>query len=578
MKFSNLKNSLTFNRFSPFIFGILSFTNLCAQQEMGPTYSEVLSFYTALSKTHSNTALVEVGSTDSGKPLHVFLLQKEPINSKKSLSELKGNKLVLLINNGIHPGESCGIDASMKWVNALLSSPEKISSEILIAIIPVYNIGGLLQQRPKTRANQLGPALQGFRGNAQNLDLNRDFIKSDAQNTLSFQSLFLQLKPELFIDTHTSNGADYQYTMTLISTQKNKLAPPLAALLDQKFQPGLYLEMASRNFEMTPYVNVYGDVPNKGYSAFLETPRYASGYTSLFHCLGFISEAHMLKPYSERVRATLAFLESILLKAQEHRMEIQKAVAESLAWEKAKSHFSIQWELDSSVVEKRSFKGYKYDYVQSALGEYKRLKYFRNKPETFEIDYYPEYKAVDSVSLPSFYVLPAAFNEVVERLVSNGILMKRLNNDSIIKVSSTYFSNERFANSLYEGRLYISDFESKKTTQERLFYEGDWLIPIEGNPRYFLASTLEPSAVDSYLRWGFFSIIFQQKEYFSNYVFEDTASEIIALQPSLKNAFLKWKKENPDLIKNPNEVLDFLYKNSSYYEIEHKRYPIARIE
>ncbi len=549
-----------------------------AKLEEGPVYEDLISFYSQIAKSHSNTLLFEEGPTDSGKSLHLFLLQKESFNKNQSLEELRQNKLVLFVNNGIHPGESCGMDACRLWVQRLLDNPEEIPEGIVIAIIPVYNIGGLIQQRTHTRANQLGPRIQGFRGNAQNLDLNRDFIKADSKNSLSFQSIFRQLKPELFIDTHTSNGADYQYTMTLISTQHNKLAPPLAQFLQNKLEPALYEEMKARNFEMVPYVNVHGDVPNEGYAAFLETPRYASGYTSLFHCLGFITEAHMLKPYHQRVLATLTFLESFLEKAAENRSEIAIAVKESYEWEKNQAYLPIQWKLDSTKTQILQFNGYEYSYLNSELGEYKRLKYHRNKPTSFPVPFYPNYTTIDSTSLPTYYILPAAYNEVVVRLKANGIAMSPLKNDTLLNVVSTYFHKEKFANQLYEGRLYIRDIESEERIQERFFYKGDWLIPTEGNARYFLASTLEPQAVDSYLRWGFFSIIFQQKEYFSSYVFEDTAIELLKNNADLKLEFEKWKKENPNDVNSPERVLDFIYKHSQYYELEHKRYPIAKIK
>ena len=103
----------------------------------------------------------------------------------------------------------------------------------MIVIIPVYNVGGALNRGSYSRANQNGPEAYGFRGNARNLDLNRDFIKCDSRNARSFNRLFNQWKPDVFVDTHTSNGADYQYVMTLISTQKDRLGGALGEFLTQ---------------------------------------------------------------------------------------------------------------------------------------------------------------------------------------------------------------------------------------------------------------------------------------------------------------------------------------------------------
>ena len=91
--------------------------------------------------------------------------------------------------------------------------------------IPQYNVGGASRRNCCTRANQDGPEGYGFRGNAANLDLNRDFIKMDSRNAEAFVALFRAMDPDVFVDTHTSNGADYPYTMTLITTQEDKAGP-----------------------------------------------------------------------------------------------------------------------------------------------------------------------------------------------------------------------------------------------------------------------------------------------------------------------------------------------------------------
>jgi hypothetical protein len=88
-----------------------------------------------------------------------------------------------------------------------------------------YNIGGALNRNSTSRANQDGPEVYGFRGNARNYDLNRDFIKSDTRNTKSFVEIIINA--DVFIDNHVSNGSDYQYKLTYIMTQHNKLGTVL---------------------------------------------------------------------------------------------------------------------------------------------------------------------------------------------------------------------------------------------------------------------------------------------------------------------------------------------------------------
>ena len=185
------------------------------------TYPEVIEFYTQLAAHYKSIAMYTMGKTDSGKPLH--LLTFNPNRSFESEFSGDKKKNILLINNGIHPGESDGIDASMLLLRDLANNKIETPKNTIIAVIPVYNIGGALNRNSTTRTNQNGPKEYGFRGNARNYDLNRDFIKADTRNAQAFVELFRTIKPDLFIDTHVSNGADYQYTLTHLFTQHNKL-------------------------------------------------------------------------------------------------------------------------------------------------------------------------------------------------------------------------------------------------------------------------------------------------------------------------------------------------------------------
>lgn len=540
------------------------------------TYDELIETYQEIDANHINATLLEMGPTDAGRNLHLLLVSGTEISPDQSLAEIAKGKTVLFINNGIHPGESCGIDASILFVYEILK--KKLPKDVLVAIVPVYNVGGMLNRNSYSRANQNGPAEHGFRGNARNLDLNRDFIKADALNTFSFYAIFQALQPHIFVDTHTSNGADYQYTMTLISTQKDKLNPVLAKMLTEEIEPSLYKNMEKEGYPMTPYVNVFGYTPDKGFAAFLESPRYASGYTTLFNTIGFITEAHMLKPYNERVEATRSFLHVIHSYVSKNSEELRAAREAAFEYDKNEKQFAINWELDSAQVKTRDFAGYDYKYEDSKLHSGQRLKYNSESPKTYKIPYYDSFKVADSAAVPEYYVLPAAWREVAQRLQYNGVELTPLSADSLISVSSYYLSKPEFAKMPYEGHFVLTHVDVEKREQQRQFFKGDFLIKTNQRNRRFIVNTLEPSAVDSYLRWNFFDEIYQQKEHFSAYVFEDTAAEILAKDPDLKRDFEQWKKDHPELAKNAYASLTFIYRHSPYYEKEHLRYPVARIE
>jgi hypothetical protein len=273
------------------------------------TYAQVITYYNKLAKTSPQMKLINYGTTDIGKPLTLVVLSRDKVFDPATIK--KQNKRVLLINNGIHPGEPEGIDASMMFARDLVKK-NALPKNVVICIVALYNIDGSLN-RGQSRINQNGPSAYGFRGNSRNLDLNRDFIKVDSRNTIALETIINTWKPEIFLDNHTSDGADYQYVMTLIETQKDKQNRILADYTSKTLSPELYKRMKASGFEMTPYVESEDTSPDNGIVSFLETPRFATGYTSQHNIISYITETHMLKEFDKRVWATYDFMQAWLI-------------------------------------------------------------------------------------------------------------------------------------------------------------------------------------------------------------------------------------------------------------------------
>lgn len=536
-------------------------------------HEALIAAYKKLDKQHENAKLYEYGKTDSGRALHLFVIDPKGEFNKN------GDEIVLLINNAIHPGEPCGVDASLELSQRLLTS-KKLKKEMkntILCIIPMYNVGGGLNRSCCSRANQNGPESYGFRGNSRHLDLNRDFIKMDSENSRSFTKVYRDWDPDIFIDTHTSNGADYQYTMTLITSQKDKLGKELGDFLNTDMEPALYKAMES-SYPMIPYVHTPERTPKGGIMDYLETPRYSTGYAALFHSIPFVTEAHMFKAYEDRVSSTYQFLWESLKYASKNQEKINRVRKEAKKNSLTQEWFPINWTLDKSRSKNISFNGYEENFVTSELTGHKRLFYDRNKPITYDIPYYKYYNSTDSVKAPEAYIIPQAWKEVVSSLKANKIEMQRLKNDSSITVQSYYIEKLKTSEKPYEGHFYHKKVELRKTTQEIHYLKGDYIIPTQQSAKRFIVEVLEPKAVDSYFRWNFFDEILQQKEWFSDYIFEEKAIEILKNNPNIKKAFEDEKENNSEFTKSHWNQLYFIYKHSEYYEDEHMRYPVGRIE
>jgi hypothetical protein len=538
------------------------------------TYDQAIAHYTSLAKTYPQAKLLTYGSTDFGKPLHLLVLSRDKIFDPVAIK--KADKRVLLINNGIHPGEPEGIDASMMLARDLLKG-NLLPKDVVICIIPVYNIDGSFNRTSTSRANQNGPVAYGFRGNSKNYDLNRDFIKSDSKNSLAFQQIFNSWQPEIFVDTHTSNGADYQYTMTLIPTHKDKMNPVLSQYLHTKMLPSLYSQMAAVGYEMTPYVNSVEETPDAGITGFLESPRYSTGYATLHNSIGFMPETHMLKEYDKRVDATYKLLQIYIGIVERDAKIIGENKKKADAEVAKQQDFAVDWKLNNTVFGTFDFKGYTAKYKASAVSGLDRLYYDRNEPYTKPIKYWNTFDASTTVSKPMAYIIPQAWSKVVDLLKLNNVKVLTLANDQKIEAELYYITDYKTGGKPYEGHYLHSGVKLNPKTESLQYYKGDFVVYVNQPTNRYIVETLEPQAMDSFFNWNFFDSILTMKEHFSAYVFEDTAAELLKKEPSLRKKLEEERTKNPELAKNAEAQLDFVYKNSAYFEKTYTRYPVARM-
>lgn len=537
------------------------------------TYEEVVDFYNQLDVKYKECKWLTYGFTDVGKPINALVLSKHQYFDRQSARN--HGKSILLINNGIHPGEPEGIDASMMLARDMLSDG-RLPEDLVIVIIAVYNIDGMLN-RGVSRVNQNGPEAYGFRGNRQNYDLNRDFIKSDTKNSRVLQSIFNVWKPDVFLDNHASNGADYQYVMTLIDTQRDKLNPVLAEYMQSTFTRPLYEMMEKDGYPLVPYVDFNGETPESGIKAFLETPRYSTGYAALHNTIAYMPETHMWKPYKERVTSTYRLMEHLISITNREAKKVQDIKRKANEAVKRQEIFALNWQVDTTRYTMIDFHGYEADHKFSAVTGNERLYYDRSKPFTREIKLFDRYVVTDSVTKPIAYIIPQAYAKVIELLELNSVEMSELTQDTLIEAEVYYVESYQTSKGPYEGHYLHYDVELNSKTGFSPFFKGDRLVYVNQPTNRYIVETLEPKGVDSFFSWNFFDAILSQKEHFSAYIFEDEAEKLLKEDSVLAKNFQTAKEKNPDWKDNVRAQLDWIYKHSPYYEKTHLRYPVARL-
>jgi hypothetical protein len=526
------------------------------------TYEEAIACYEKMAAAHPKLLQVRpIGSTDSGLPLHVAVLSKDGVFDPEKIRQ--SGRRILLINNGIHPGEPEGIDATIMLLRDLLTKPERqtVLEHLVVVFIPIYNVDGCLNRSSHSRANQNGPEAYGFRGNSRHYDLNRDFLKSDSRNARTFNDIFTRWMPDVFVDNHTSNGADYQYTMTLIATQHNKLEAPLGAFLQKTMLPYLYGNMDRKGWEMIPYVDGPGETPEQGIFDFCDYGRYSTGYAALWNTIGFMPETHMLKPFKDRVWSTYAFMEVVLNFIHEHHAELAKARTAAFERTRTKTAFALDWRMDRDTRDSLQFKGYAAKYKASEVSGLPRLWYDRSEPFEITIPYYNTFEPAVLVDKPVAYIIPQAWENVLSRLENNKVKLQRLDKDISLEVEM--YRIGAFKNrEAWEGHYFHSNVQLETETRTQLFHKGDYVVFANQDANRYLVETLEPHAPDSWFAWNFFDPILMQKEYFSAYVFEDLAAEFLNENPAVRTELEAKQKADPEFAGSARAQLDWVYRQS----------------
>ena len=543
------------------------------------TWAECISWYEELARRFPNVLHFSVvGTSDAGVPIHAGVITADGVFEREQIK--REGRPVFFNNNGIHPGEPEGVDACMALVRDFCMQPERLAAlgKTVFLFVPMYNVDGSLNRANTSRVNQDGPEQFGFRGNSRHLDLNRDFVKCDTLTAQVFNKLFTAWDPDVMVDTHTSNGADYTYTMTLIHTQADKLGGGLGAFLRDTMLPHMFKEMEQRGWPACPYVNPVKDCPDHGIAEFLETPRFSTGYAALHHTIGFMPETHMLKPFADRYQSMRALVETALDFTIANAGQIQSLRRGAKEQGKARREWPIHWAMDEENASTFRFKGYEARYSPSLLGSYTRLSYDRTRPWERDIKYFNSFPADITVTAPRAYVIPQAWREAIERLEWNGVKMERIDAEKTIDVQCYHIKAVVSRPNAYEGHMFHDDVQLEKRIARVTLRPGDvWISLDQDNARYAI-ETLEPQAHDSFFRWGFFNSVLEKKEAYSDYVFEDHAMELLRDEPELKAKFEAWKGENQALLANQEAVLDFIFANCQrYVEPEWRRYPVYAV-
>ena len=559
---------------------ILAATAMLAQTFTGntsATWQEAINRYAQMDSLYAGAKLIVIGHDDGGRPIHLFILSDGSGFTPDSIRA--AGKNILWVTNGIHPGEPDGIDASLMLARSLLDSDQLMGLLVhtAVCIVPVYNVSGALERGTHSRANQNGPREYGFRGNAKNLDLNRDFMKMDSQNARSLIPALAKWDPDIYFETHVSDGADHQYIMALLSAQKDKLAPPLADFMANTLIPGQYEWMAHKELLMCPYFETTGSIPEDGLNGFNDRPRYSTGYNALFDRIGFMSETHVLKPFEDRVNATCQLLLGTIAVMDQNAEGLRDARAAAKAGTQTVEEFGLNWRLDTASVEELPWKGYTARKETSKVTGLPRIRYDHAAPTDTLVPWHDTYRPSLMVQKPKAYLVPQQWSGVVKRLKLNGVYMEPLEKDTTLTVEQDSIGEFNTLPRPYEGHYLHKDIRVSRKRTTMAVHGGDWLIPMGHATDRYVVEALESRADDGFFAWNFFDAVLQQKEWFDDYVFEERAAQLLVQDTVLKAEFQARVAADTAFAKDAGAQLAWLYRRSPWMEPGFRKYPVLRV-
>jgi hypothetical protein len=519
------------------------------------------------------------GKSLQGRDLPLLVIDKDGLQEARELKQTE--KAIVLIQAGIHAGEINGKDAGLMLIRDIVihHKYQHLLNNVCILFIPIFNVDGHEYFSAYGRINQNGPEEMGFRTNANNLNLNRDYLKADAKETQAWLSLFLEWLPDFFIDIHSTDGADYQYALTYGMEIYGNMSEKLTNWQKDVFIPYVEKKMEKDDYPIFPYVAFRNwHDPRSGLKSYMGNPMLAQSYTAVQNRPGLLIESHMLKDYKTRVLSTYQMLIhslSILNKQSYKLKEMIRECDHYLASDKFREkEFVLRYKLssDSTMV---SFKGVDYSVEKSDLSGGNWFKYSKT-PKTFSIPFFDKHLPEKSVKVPAAYIIPPEWTDVIKRLEWHGIEIYPVANDVKLNVESYRFIEPRLSSHSFEGRQVLEHIELIKETGERLFPKYSYVVGLNQPSAKVILHLLEPEARGSLAYWGFFNSVFEQKEYGETYVMEVLAREMLKNDPDIRAEFEE-KLKDEAFAQNSWAILNWFYSKTLYWDQRINQYPIGRI-
>ncbi len=560
-----------------------------------PRYDETMAYLRRIAAAATRTIRLETfGRTGEGRDLVAVIASRDGVFDPEALR--RAGRPVVLVQNGIHAGEIDGKDACLALLRDMAVTGEKagLLDRAVVVVIPIYNADGHERFGPHNRINQNGPQEMGWRTQAGNLNLNRDYMKADAPETRAFLRLWDRWLPDVFVDTHVTDGADYGYDTTYGIDMGPDVDPAQAEWRRKVLVPYLDESVAKSGHAVGPLLFLKDDTdPTKGLAQWATLPRFSTAYMVLQNRTGILVETHMLKDYRTRVRGTYEILRSLLEVVNRDADALvtmdRGADAATVAAGKRydpDARFPLRVEPDGATTP-FLYRGREYRRGPSDISGGERIEYLPG-PRDMTVPRETSLRVTRAVAPPLAYIVPAPWTAVIDVLEAHGLVLRRTSAAWTGEVETYRCNGPRFSSRPFEGRQVLfapgeggasdASLGRCEPVRERLtFPAGSAVVPLDQRAAKVAIHFLEPEAPDSAVAWGFFNAVFEQKEYAEPYVMEGLARQMLAADPKLTQEFQDRLRNDAEFAASPPVRLDFFYRRSPFWDARLGLYPVGRL-
>jgi murein tripeptide amidase MpaA len=549
-------------------------------------YAEAVAIANKLAKASPLVKVVTFGTTPEGRPMMALIVSKDRAFTPEAAA--RTGKAIILIQSGIHSGEIEGKDTALMLIRdmAVVKNPEEAGwlDKAIFVVIPVFNVDGHESRSPFNRAMQNGPAVTGLRNTAQDLNLNRDYVKGDTPEMRAWLKLYNAWMPDFMFDNHVTDGADYQYDVTWDMARNQDLAEPVRDWVNKTFVPRLNAGMASDGHLVSPYGALRrGPSGNREFFMEVFSPRYSHLYTATLNRPCLLVETHSLKMAKTRAWAHYDIMRNSIDTILKDPAGLKSAIREAdkaamaAAGDRNAAPVYLAGEVDPAQGRPLTYLSLKSAMVPSEITG-ATVNRFSSEKDDLTTVIHDRIKTTAEARMPLGYLIPLAWKSLADELALHGVAIETTTRP-IEQAFETYrFTEVKFAARAEEGRVPV-EFKLTPVKETMLFPAGSFYVSMKQTRARLILSMLEPAAPDSLARWGFIDAVFQQQGRIGagDYLSVPIATRMMADNPALKEAFEKKLAAEPAFAADPQARLLWWLGQSNYQKPSTNRYPVALV-